>query len=265
MVPLDGSTQYLKEKKKSERTVRNALVYHVKTKDEALNIYHKDVRNSFANYDIQSGVATHVVVGITWGARSVLACSYKNTDKEADIDKKLSTFLKDLSQSIQGKPSIDRKTDGYEFLANFQFHIYGDILPDKVNLPTHEAEALNLMKQLPTLVASSNDGKGRPLTFTMIPLTILEDYLNLDKKLSVEVINMKEVNLIRIVKMFEEVTKVQQKLHDFLDDVMIYKFCVKHDDVAKVLGLKHKVAMEEISLRSKVADALTKSRAGQCD
>lgn len=264
---LNGSGHYLNDQKKSARTVKSSLVYNIKTKDEKVNIYHQDLKDAFAMDAIKSGVATHVVVGISWGANSVLTCSYENKENRnvKEIEGSLSAHMKLMSVSITGKVSVDFKEGENDAGTNFDIRMFGDILPGKDDLPTTTAGALQLMRQMPSLVAASNNGKGKPLTFMLVPLKLLEDYLKFAMKADIVIKSLEEASLQRVVKMFEEMTKVQQQLHDFHQDVMDHQFCVKEEDVAKIFSLKEEMAVQETSFRSKLASTLVLARSGKCD
>ncbi len=266
MFSLSGSGQYLNDKKSSARTVKSSLLYNIKTKEESLNIYHKDLKDQdmFALPAIQTGMATHVVVGISWGANTILSCEYHNNDNRdvLEIKGNLSAQLKTMSVEISGKASAEFTESDNRKDLQFEIHMYGDILPDNEDLPTTFEGALELMKHTPSLVGNSNGGRGKPLSYTLIPLSLLKEYLDFAMQADTIVKSLEEDCLHRVVQLFDRLSAVKQKLNDFHQDADDYKFCVKKEDLDEIAMVKEAFDVEETKFRSQLALKLTEVRSG---
>lgn len=257
----------MSDQETSTRTVRSSLLYNIKTKEENVNIYHESLRDAFSLDAIGNGLATHVVVGISWGANSVLTCEYQNRNNRdvKEIQGSLSASLKKLSLSISGNASVEFNEGDMDEYTRFDIKVFGDILPRDEDLPTTFEGALNFMKKMPSLVATSNHGRGKPLTYQLIPISLLQDYLQFSIKGVMVLKALEEACLIRIVQLFEQLSKVYQKINDFHNDALEYKYCVAPNDMSRISKLKQAFTIEEAKLRSKLAKTLKLVRSGQAD
>lgn len=264
---MEGSGRYLNDQKTSARAVRSSLLYNIKTKEENVNIYHESVRDAFSIDSIKNGLATHVVVGISWGANSVLTCEYQNRNNRdvTEIQGSLSASLKKLSLSISGKASVEfNEADSGESIR-FDIKVFGDVLPRNEDLPTTFEGALNFMKQMPSLLATSNQGRGKPLMYQLLPISLLRDYLQFSIKGVMVLKTLEDACLLRIVQLFEQLSKVNQKINDLHKDAFEYKYSLLPDDMSRILNLKKELTIQEAKLRSKLAETLKLVRSGEAD
>ena len=263
LLNLQGSGEYLSDKKASARTVKSSLLYNIKTKEESINIFHVALKDVFALEAIESECATHVVVGISWGANSILSCEYLNTDNNdaKQIEGKLTARLKEINISGGGLAEF---TEGYNNKdLQFNFRMYGDVLPSNENLPTTFEEALHLIKKMPSYVENSNQGRGKPLTYSLIPLSILLDYLKLPLKVDRMIKYLEEDALLRIVQLFESLSTTQQEINDFYQDATTHRFCIEAVEFEKIASIKQKFEIEEAKFRSNLSSKLTAVRSGK--
>ena len=264
---ISGSGHYLKDMKTSARTVKSSLLYNIKTKEESVNIYHKDLKEAFALEAIETGMATHVVVGISWGANTILSCEYRNNDNKEvmEIQGSLSAKLQSMSVGISGKVDVDFSEGESNKDLKFEIHLYGDILPNDEDLPTTFEDALALMKQTPSLVAKSNEGRGKPLSYTLLPLSLLQEYLQFECLADSMIKSIEEDCLCRVVKLFDRLSTVQQVLNDLYNDANESRFCVKREDLVEIAETKDTFEIQETKFRSDLATALTEIRSGEGD
>lgn len=281
---LKGSGCYLVDNKTSARSVRSSLLYNIQTKDEQVNIYHKGLKDAFVADAIMNGQATHVVVGISWGAHIVLSCEYQNKDNrnveevEGSLSAQIcalkgfqSTAGQDMNKGVKGffvqnpvttetRPISRAERTGQN--VGFDVHIFGDILPEEA-LPTTLEAALNLMEQTPKLVNSYNEGKGKPLIYHLYPLQLLKEYLGISFTADCKVKFLEEASLLRVVHLFEQTSHIEQQINDMFEDLTDHQFCIPQDDFAEISDMKKEVTIEEIKLKSQLATTLYLVRSGK--
>jgi hypothetical protein len=72
MINLQGSGKYLQEEKASAKVSRMTLLYSIMTKSERISISNLELKEIIDLNTIDSFEATHVVVGIDWGANCTI-------------------------------------------------------------------------------------------------------------------------------------------------------------------------------------------------
>jgi hypothetical protein len=265
LISLEGSGRYLSDKKTSAKTVKSSLLYSIKTKEESLNIFYKDLKSAFALNAIKSELATHVVVGITWGADTILTSEYQNTDNRdvKEVEGVLSAELEKLSVKIKGRGEVGYQTNEKDNELQFKIRMYGNILPGSDPLPTNFEDALALMKKMPEYVRMSNGGKGMPLTYSLIPISVLKDYLKFSFKSENLIQLIAEESLLRVVHLFEKFSEASQVVHDFYQTTQAHKFCMETNEIENIRKLKAKLELSETKFRSSLALTLKDVRNGE--
>ncbi|RIA81661.1 hypothetical protein C1645_729561 [Glomus cerebriforme] len=150
---LKGSGKYLTDIKQSLKTVKGTLIYKITTVEEKLDIYHDDFKSCISTDGLSNTDATHIVIGVKWGAVTMASFEYKNTK------------------------------EGNSFL--------GDVVPHNKVLPQPFEEARKSISDLPLYIKQYNNGKGVPIEYILYPLTELmkllaQNIIYLDKNSTIE-------------------------------------------------------------------------------
>lgn len=95
LITLEGSGKYLSNEKKSSKSIKSTLVYRTKTKEVSLNFYHDDLNKYIVTEAFQNQEATHIVIGIKWGAYVLASFELKefNSEDKKDIKGNLKAYL----------------------------------------------------------------------------------------------------------------------------------------------------------------------------
>ncbi|CAG2172750.1 unnamed protein product [Oppiella nova] len=262
---LEGSGRYLADTKKSARAVRSSLLYNIQTKAERLNLFSDKLAECFALDALQATAATHVVVGVDWGANSMITMEYSNSENKdvKEIEGAIQGELKMFAANISGKASGDYGNGQDSKQTNYSLHIFGDIMPTDEPLPQTIEESLALMKRMPLLVQTANGGKGKPLKYTLVPLSTLASRLSLPKMADKVIKYIDEQAIVRCVQLFDRIAASKQRLYDLYDFVNSNKYCVPADRVRGIGARKDQLDSDEASLRSKLAVLLVEVRSGR--
>src|SRR5699024_7848093 len=99
-------------------------------------------------------------------------------------------------------------------------------------------------------------GKGKPVTFQLVPLSLLHNYL--DGAVKADVIHKTIQNdvLTQAVYFFEEVNEGQQKFNDFCQDVLDNAACLQSQIRVEVKKMKQKIGVEVEKLKGDLAKRL---------
>jgi len=72
LVKVSGSGRYLSDKRETNLVMQSSMYYSITTVEEELNLASIDIKRCLAFDTLDSDVATHVVTGISWGAKCVI-------------------------------------------------------------------------------------------------------------------------------------------------------------------------------------------------
>ena len=265
LVTLSGSGKYLNDKTKSARTARSSLHYKIKTKQEQVNIFNKSLKDKIELKSLDVEAATHVVVGIQWGANTILTCEYQNVDENEKtlVEGKLSAKMEKISNSIKGGVEAAFNSNDIDNSHNFRFHMHGDVLPRAEDLPTTFEETLKLMKKVPSLIADANNGKGIPLMYSLVPIALVKKCMEFTSAVDTCIVSLKEQSLNSIVAFFEDRTCELQRVWDLHKYATSPSSFFKESDKDSIKKLKSDCELQVSKFRSDLASKLIKVRSGQ--
>lgn len=170
LAQLEGAGKYLKQTKTNSNTVRVTYIYQVKTKQEHLQISADGLDEYFSLGAFDNPNATHVVIGILWGA-NVAATFERTVENQAVVEKiegSLSAAMRKPMTEVSGQAKVKHDDQNQVDLESLKITFTGDVIID--NCPQTVDGVIDIYKTVPSLVKSLNDGKGQQLTFILYPL-----------------------------------------------------------------------------------------------
>ena len=150
---------------------------------------------------------------------------------------------------VTGEGSVAYQTNQDNIEENYNLHVFGDIMPTDEEVPRTFEEALKLMKRLPSLVSNANDGKGKPLKYIMVPLSLLAKYLKISTIADRMIKDLSENSITRVVQLFDEISGFKQQLYDLYEELFSHKYCVPYERIKSVESMRNKIDSAEASLR----------------
>ena len=267
LVNLQGAGNYLREEKASAKAGRVTLLYSMTTKSESLNIFNEELKDTINLNAIDCVEATHVVVGIEWGANCTITAEYANQENEEStkVQGLLKAAINQVSYAINGQGETDYEYKNNEYTNNFSFRSNCDIVTTNAELPSNLQQAIAFVKTLPTLVRASNDGRGKPLLYTLLPLSSVIRYFQFERQIDLTLKQLQEEAILRFVQLFDAISLVRQELYDIHQEIQLNSFCLLEEDLQKVTVLQNNFAIAEAGLRSKLQKTLFEVRSGRSD
>ena len=200
------------------------------------------------------GLATHVVTGITYGAKAFFVFDRKHSDTSSKkkVHGQLHTMVKAIP-SVQlegeGNAKLDLSEAEQKKAASFECAFYGDFVPS-IN-PTTYQEAVRLYKELPTQLGPNNE-KAVPITVSLYPLEKLNSNASkLVRQISVQLINRTE-------KALENLHLFEVKCKDLLKSEVCRSFQSFQNEIEGLIGMNR----EYKTFQSKLLHILPKIRGG---
>jgi len=268
MVELRGSAKYLNHEKTSYKSVESSLLYKLSTVYERLELYNTELKSYISDDALRQTTATHVVIQIYYGANCAITVTDKNSEskEQNEVEGNLKVHLEKLKNLLSATAYVEA---GYEkketeIWSKFSIDIFGDILPDK--FPHSVDGALSMLKDMEQLVRKYNNGKGKPLKFVMMPLCspFFQEYLGLKTK-SLNVSDLGEGQITRVIKLLDHITELRQKVHDYVVDLNNHSRCVRSTERQEARSLEDSLEVEQGDIKCELVPLLKDVRSGKSD
>ncbi|XP_028397642.1 uncharacterized protein LOC114521398 [Dendronephthya gigantea] len=270
LVKLNGSGAYFNEEKKSARAQSMSLVYKIRTINEEFML--RQNRDKIDLEILKAGedlLATHVVVGIDWGAVCSITCQSENSDgkDESTVKGALGVHLEKLKAivNVEGSAKVDIKDIQKEKLENFTFKCKSDVSTTDKDLPTTFEGALELAKNLPKIVKQTNKGKGVPILYMLMPLEAVTKIFRLPITLELHFSSVQEDSIKRVAQFMESVISKRQKLFDVQKDLHTFEEFVAESSLSDIDKYMDSITLDESTFKHKLQELVKKVRRQEAD
>ena len=160
---------------------------------------------------------------------------------------------------------MDYKKKETENWSKFSIQIYGDVVPDDF---AHSVDgALSMLRNMEQLVRKYNDGKGKPLEFVMLPLSspFFQQHLGLKELKVPTAIDLGEGHTTRVIKLLDHITKLRQKVHDYVVGLNKHSRCVTESELEEAHDLEDSLEVQLGDAKSELFPLLKDVRSGRSD
>ena len=264
LLQLSGSGSYLKEERNSARAQSMSLLCKLRTVEEEIMIrQRKDLIDKDVLED-ESLDATHVVFAIDWGAVCYVTCVDENKE-DKDVTKVRQTLRLDVEKlknlvDIKASEEVSYDNKNEESHKNYTFHCFTDVYPPDKELPVTFGGAVDLARNLPKLMKERNNGKGVPLTYTMMPLANVIKMCKLQVQNTVKYTAIDENVVKKCLHDVEEITKTKQTLYDTQNDLQAHADYVDKGSLDKIHEVLQKFLKDESRFQERLQDLVIKVR-----
>ncbi|KAK4222896.1 hypothetical protein QBC38DRAFT_518174 [Podospora fimiseda] len=273
LVDVGSNAHFLTETLTSSRMRQVSCLYKTTTVHERLNLaaLSSEVESNF-NVDIlRAGKGTHVATDIEWGTSSIVTARYERADSDstADIQGRVRICLEQLIEQLVGVGAgaggaVTNGRRQRDTQAAFTVRIQGDFVTDS-DIPTDFESVDKFISRIPRSVAASNNGKGKPLTYTLVPLEMLCMMFDLQITQQVILRRLDSEILEQVVQLFDECSEAVRKLHNYNGDTKTHQFCLSTSHVQEAAEHLKQARTSMLRLRSSYAKVLTDVRSGAAD
>nr|BBF98489.1 sptoxin beta-subunit [Siganus puellus] len=227
LIEVGGSAKYLNDKKEFRHQSRVTCHYNATTTFEELSVVELDAMTKDQLDVIQKGVATHVVVGILYGANAVFVFDSQKVDSSSvqDIQGNMEAVIKKIpSFSIEGKAEIKLTDEEKSLTDKFSCKFYGDFILD--SNPATFKDAVKTYVELPKLLGQKGENSV-PLKVWLMPLKYFHTK-------AAELMKGISVGLVRKVQdSLEDLRQIQMRCNDALVDPTVESFPLIRQDVMR--------------------------------
>jgi hypothetical protein len=138
-------------------------------------------------------------------------------------------------------------------------------LVDDGALPTTFEDAYNVLANVPQYISEVNGGKGKPLTYTLLPLTILKFIYPMEIAANTTLVQLSFDTLERFVELFDNFRDAQLALSDYQSRIKEHRDCVPPRHIKEIDDLKDRANAQEAALKSQYSTTLKATRSGKAD
>ena len=171
---------YLKEQTNSVNSRQMTLVYTLFTKTEEVDGILKMVNVEY----LHGNEATHIVVGINWGAQCTIVFRHDGDGRidEEQVKKKVIAEMDKLKAALscESISMVDGCEQSEEDNIKRFYHTSCSIGNFRINVPQSFEDVLNVAKSVPDIIAQFNNGKGVPIKYILLPLNSLRKLCKID-------------------------------------------------------------------------------------
>ncbi|KAM0433873.1 hypothetical protein ACHAPT_003816 [Fusarium lateritium] len=261
LAKVEGSSLYLFDKRDTNHVVQSSLHYDFTTVEEKLNLTARGVTECLAPNVLNTDVATHVVTGVCWGARYVFTAK-----RQLDPSEDRSQVSSDLKAqvSLLKTAGLSRVEDvTYTNPENSaELVVFGDSLTHGPFL-TDFADAQNIIGNIPGDIARAGDGKGQPLVYTLMPLSLLAAFRILDIKADINFRQLGPDCIQRCVQLFDDIQDAIQRLGDYFARLQTHPACVPPEHVDSIAQLLARVKTLQVIPEADFASLVKDVRGGK--
>lgn len=217
LLEIEGCGKFLNTEKNSSKNITCSFMCKFQTVCEKLFTSFVEVLHLLDFDALDDCQYTHVITEINWGANCLmnleLSSSAKDNKKEAEG--KLMLEMKKLAKLIkfEGEGEAEVKDNSFWKNSQIKIQISADVTP-KNEMPTSVENFYHFLSNVPNLLKTVNDGKGKPLSYAMIPVQTIRKLANLHTTVENVVREIDESFIISVVCLFEEISSYRLKLEE---------------------------------------------------
>uniref|UniRef100_A0A8C4XI18 Fibronectin type-III domain-containing protein n=1 Tax=Erpetoichthys calabaricus TaxID=27687 RepID=A0A8C4XI18_ERPCA len=217
LIEVDGAAKYLNDTKSSKRQSRVTLHYGMTTRMEQLSWSHLGNQNIVYPEVFEQKSATHVVIGVLYGAQAFFVFNKRNSKEEQsqDITHKLEILIQKCI-SVDGKDLKMTDTDK-KIADHLNCTFYGDFALH--HNPTSFQDAMEIYRNLPSKLGK-DDELAVPIQVWLYPLKHLNSQASqLVQEISVALVSKSQ-------EVLEEIDEHIMRCNDIMNDDVVKNFPV---------------------------------------
>ncbi|XP_074544326.1 verrucotoxin subunit beta-like isoform X2 [Halichoeres trimaculatus] len=214
LVQVEGSAKYLNDSKTSKNQARVTLKYQTTTRFQELSMNHLGAGNVKHPQVFKTGIATHVVTAILYGAQAFFVFDRKVSQDQdhQDIEGNLKGVIGKIFD-IEGEGAL--KTENTANVDEFSCKFHGDFALKKN--PVSFQDAVQVYKSLPELLGEKGENTI-PMKVWLLPLTAIDSTAaKLVREISLGLVQQSQ-------SVLEDFSELEMRCNDALKTTIVHQF-----------------------------------------
>lgn len=171
-----GSSCYLRDTHQADQYLRASIYHTWRTRQDKINFMNCSIKDFVASPALEQIEATHVIVGIEWGIKSVVSISspFPSDIAPSRSAGQLRQQVDALISAIQNSnPPEYRESIGQDETETFVLTVYSDALQDEGIIVHDIQEAYEFIDLIAADIEDGYSGKGKALSYKLLPIGML--------------------------------------------------------------------------------------------
>lgn len=257
-----GSGSYLKEDKKTFESAKLSLIYSIRTKTDVLKIFTNSSKLSMDLDILDLTDATHIVVGIDWGADIVMSVEETNTDlsTRTEVEGMMGGMLEGIASGIAGAAGMGFDAGGLEHSSTFSIEFNGDVTPDV--LPQTFNDSIKFMRNVPDLIAKVNEGRGKKMNYILIPVDTVRKVMKGESNIKIG--HFKEIDesiLKEAIDLYQDVKNSELLIGDAYNEIENWQHFAA-DDFSRISTFRSDFKSAFYDMQRNISNSIVNIRRG---
>lgn len=202
---LQGAAVFIRDFTPSSGDLRGAIIHHVSTVQQTLNNVIGAFKSCGDLTPLEKNDCTHVVTGINWGLKTVIAANSPMSSKSDRPEEDDILFQGDVHIMAHAIKSAFRRprTPPYLVLCD-ELTLYSDVFAKEGLVMQDISEICNFIRIIPDHIQQENDGKGWPIEYILTPITALSYILTMPLGFRYTLIPIRNDYLTAFIQLFDK-------------------------------------------------------------
>ncbi|KAL0472526.1 hypothetical protein QR685DRAFT_586599 [Neurospora intermedia] len=272
LVPVSDCGLYLIDQRRHlDHFAQSSLHYSITTVEENLNLAASGIKELLLTDVLTTTKATHVVVGVSWGAQFIVT-AYAEAPEPGHISR-LQHCLDDDLQTLKlaaldtngiVDPSPNRRQqEDHEIFKGCTLSVFNNALDGEPITPVSAESPTSLVGKLRGRLSATNNGRGNPVQYTLVPLSLLA-FCNLVDVHTLSIIRQPNAKYLDFfIQFLDEWADAQQYFNRYAARCERFSTALPPDQVRFIMSQPRLVQSTELSFKSCYRTALQAFRDGK--
>jgi len=172
------------------------------------------------------------MIEIEWGASCGVTVTdqYREETQRQEVEGIIRMIFRKLMAFIPTPGNVGGENAQEEAAEwqRFSIEVFGDVVPDcSDEFPQTFDGAQAMMRRIPELIQRYNIGKGKPLTYIMVPLSRLGRKIPTKRLITFRSVG--ENWIIKSVRLFDNITELREKVQDQMEELKNHRNATSAD------------------------------------
>jgi GTPase SAR1 family protein len=267
---VKGAARYLKHKKQASfPIVHRALYQTITTKLEKLNFASESTRELLDFGGLETGNATHLVSEVSYGVRNIIAAQHllSSNDDSAQIEDDIKEALEELEANIGAGPGLPPRyrEQADEPSNHIEVALFSDMEDIVDESPKDMEAAQKFLATAQNRCAGINDGRGVPLTYTLIPISFFSLFFGATLPPTPVIPQLSSECQDQFIDLLDDLQQAQQQLNAYYHALKSNRGIIHRDHLVDVGDELHDAREAIVELTSNYHKLIKRARTGRAD